>query len=307
MSEQYMVENPEVSAQYVNQNFVRKVFDEGQIKEAEAQSTSFIRDRLRQEAAVREIIVPQGISEDEIDRDENTDQPKKIIDKEPDSVATFVQFQGTGRRTWFRGKRYSVYFGKIESQRFTKSKFELMSYTSDIRKILSDNSVKDMADEEDRKFHELVSDIITNAAGAQTTTGPFQSATFKAAMQGLLGRRRPVGKMLMTKERYMDAIDLPATTVGDDIAQRHFDEGIESSQKLWGLPVVTTIKADIYPSNKAWIFSPQMPNNFLGNFFLLQDATLYIKQEADIISFWSYEALGIGIGNRESMQEIVFP
>lgn len=306
MTTQYMVENPEVQAQYVNRNFIRKI-EEGQVKEAEAESSAFIRDKLRQEAAVREIIIPQGISEDEIDRDENTDQPKKIIDKEPDSVATFVQFQGTGRRTWFRGKRYSVYFGKIESQRFTKSKFELMSYTSDIRKILSDNSVKDMADEEDRKFYEMVSDIITGAAGAQTTSGPFESGTFKAAMQSLLRRRRPVGKMLMTKERYMDAIDLPATTVGDNIAQRHFDEGIESSQKLWGLPVVTTIKADIYPPNKAWIFSPQAPNNFLGNFFLLQDATLYIKQEADIISFWSYEALGIGIGNRESMQEIVFP
>jgi len=306
MTQQYMVENPEVTAQYINSNFVRKI-EEGRTKEAEAESSAFIRDKLRQEAAVRELIIPQGISEEEIDRDEFTDQPKKIVDKEPDSVATFVQFQGTGRRTWFRGKRYAVYFGKVESQRFTKSKFELMTYTSDIRKILSDNSVKDMADEEDKKFYELVNDIIVAAAGAQTTTGPFQSATFKAAMQSLLDRRRPVGKLLMTKSRYMDAIDLPATTVGDVIAQRHFDEGIEASQKLWGLPVVTTIKSDIYPGNKAWVFSPQMPNNFLGNFFLLQDATLYIKQEAAIISFWSYEALGIGIGNRLSMQEITFP
>ena len=104
----------------------------------------------------------------------------------------------------------------------------------------------------------------------------------------------------------MDAIDLPATTVGDPIASRHFDEGIESSQKLWGFPVVTTIKSDIYPANKAWLFAPQAPNNFLGNFYLLQDATLFIEQRADIISFWSYEALGIGIGNRLSMQEITF-
>lgn len=99
---QYMVENPEVTAQFVNSNFVRKI-EEGRVKEAEAESSAFIRDKLRQEAAVREIIIPQGISEEEIDRDEHTDQPKKIIDKEPDSKATFVQFQGTGRRTWFRG------------------------------------------------------------------------------------------------------------------------------------------------------------------------------------------------------------
>jgi len=42
-------------------------------------------------------------------------------------------------------------------------------------------------------------------------------------------------------------------------------------------------------------------------FFLLQDATLYIKQEADIIEFWSYAAPGIGIGNTLAMQRVDFP
>lgn len=301
----YNVETPEVTAQLVNSSFVRKI-EEGRVKEAAEESTAFIREKLRQEAAVREIMAPEGISEEEIDRDEDTDQPKKIIDKEPDSYATFVQFQGVGPRTWFKGPRYAVYFGKIESQRFTKNKWELMTYTSDIRKILSDNSVKDMADEEDSKWNELVTDIIAANPLEQRTAGGFQSSTFKRAMQKMIGRRRPIGKMLMTKYRYFDALDLPAVTVGDDIASRHFDQGIEATERLWGIPVVTTIKGDIYDQDKAWIFSPQKPNNFLGNFYLLQDATLFIKQEADVIMFWSYEALGIGVGNRLSMQEIQF-
>jgi hypothetical protein len=301
----YNVETPEVTAQLVNSSFVRKI-DEGRVKEAAEESTAFIREKLRQEAAVREILAPEGISEEEIDRDEDTDQPKKIIDKEPDSYATFVQFQGVGPRTWFKGPRYAIYFGKIESQRFTKNKWELMTYTSDIRKILSDNSVKDMADEEDGKWNELVTDIINANPLEQRSAGTFQSSTFKSAMQKMLGRRRPIGKMLMTKLRYLDALDLPAVTVGDDIASRHFDQGIEATERLWGIPVVTTIKSDIYDPDKAWIFSPQKPNNFLGNFYLLQDATLFIKQEADVIMFWSYEALGIGVGNRLSMQEIQF-
>ncbi len=301
----YMVETPEVTARFVNTNFVKKI-EGGMLKEAEDTGTAFIREKLRQEAAVREILIPQGLTEEDIDRDEYSDQPKKIIDKEPDSYATYVQFQGGGRRTWFKGKRYAIFFGKIETQRFTKSKFELMTYTGDIRQILSDNSVKDMADKEDEYWYNLVSDIINLNPVEQRTTGAFQSSTFKQAMQRMLNRRRPIGKMLMTKSRYMDALDLPATTVGDVIAQRHFDEGIESSEKLWGIPVVTTIKSDIYPWDNAWIFSPQSPNNFLGNFFLLQDATLYIEQKADMISFWSYEALGMGVGNRLSMQEIKF-
>jgi len=300
----YAVQTQDVSASFINSSFLRKL-EEGQIKEAQAESSAFIREKLRQEAAVREIIVPEGVSEEDLDRDEHTDQPKIIVDKEPDSVATFVQFQGTGRRTWFRGPRYAIYFGKIESQRFTKNKFELMTYKSDIRKVLSDNSVKDMADQEDQKFADLITAIVA-LNPAQQSGGPFQSGTFKQAMQAMLNREIPVGKMLMTKSQYLNALDLPATTVGDVIAQRHFDEGIESSQKLWGIPVVTTIKASIYDNDKAWLFAPQAPNNFLGNYYLLQDATLYIKQEADVIEFWSYEALGLGIGNRLSVQQIQF-
>lgn len=300
-----MTQYPEVSAAFINSNFIRKI-EEGQVKEAEAESSAFIRQKLRQAAAVREIIVPEGITEDQLDRDENSDQPKKIIDKEPDSVATFVQFQGTGRRTWMRGPRYAIKFGKIESQRFTKSKFELMTYTSDIRKILSDNSVKDMADQEDSKFADLITAIAAGNPSVQVTSGAFSSTTFKNSMKALLTRKLPVGKMLMSKARYLDAIDLSADQVGFDVVKRHFDEGIESTQRLWGIPVVTTIKTDIYSVDKAWVFAPQAPNNFLGNFYLLQDATLFIKQEADIVEFWSYEALGLGIGNALAIQEIRF-
>ena len=85
----YRTETSQVSAQYINHNFVRKL-DEGRTKEAEAEGSAFIRQRLRQESFFREIIEPVMLSDDEIDRDENTDQPKKIVEKEPDSIATFV-------------------------------------------------------------------------------------------------------------------------------------------------------------------------------------------------------------------------
>ena len=103
----YQTETPEVSAQLINSNFVRKL-EEGRVKEAQDEGSAFIRMKVRQEAFSREVINPILLGDDEIDRDENTDQPKKIVEKEPDSVATFVTFQGTGPRTWFRGPRYAV-------------------------------------------------------------------------------------------------------------------------------------------------------------------------------------------------------
>jgi len=288
------VETSKVSAQFVNSSFIRKL-EEGRTKEAQDQGTAFIRQKMRQAAFCREILPPVVISEDEIDRDVNTDLPQKIIEKEPDSVATFVTFKGTGDRTWFSGPRYKVIFGKIESQRFVKSKFELMTYQNDIRQILSDNSVKDMADIEDGKFIETASaSIYGKPLQDLSISGNLDAAKIAAALKKHIERKVPVGKILITKSLAYDLLLLQATAVGNDVASRHYDNGVEEETKLFGIPMITTIKTDILPNNQFYVFAPQ---NYLGNFFLLQDATLFIKQEADIVEFWSYSAPGMGFGN----------
>ncbi len=336
-------ERERLSAQFINQSFVRKL-DEGRVKEAADEGSRFIRSKLRQESFAREILVPIELSPDEIDRDEHTDQPKKIIEKEPDSTATFVTFKGAGQRTFFRGPRYSVFFGKIESQHFMKSKFELLTYQNDIRKILTDNSVKDMADVEDQKFIETIEAALADAAPAVAGNvksvaingetrvrthlaanhgGQFNGADLlegnefyadtdgagigQAALskellaqmfQAMTSKKLPIGKMLMTKATFMEALKFDYTEVGNDIVSRHYDKGLEGEDKLFGVPVITTIKNDIIPDNTIYLFAPE---NYLGNFFLLQDATLFIKQEADMIEFWSYSSPGIGIGNTKGV------
>jgi hypothetical protein len=42
------------------------------------------------------------------------------------------------------------------------------------------------------------------------------------------------------------------------------------------------------------VFAPQ---EYLGQFYALQDATVFLKVEQDIIDFTTYEAVGVGIGN----------
>ena len=301
----YNVETQQVSAQFVNSNWVKKI-DDGRIKEAEAEGSAFVREFVRQESYAREVLNPVLLQDDEIDRDENTDEPKKIIEKEPHPVATFVQFQGAGPRTWFKGYRYSIYFGKTESSHYTKSKFQLMTYQNDIRKIISDNSVKDLADQEDLKFQGTINEIVS-LNPAQKVSGAFGARVFKLGFQAMVNRRRPIGKMTMTKGTYYEALELDATAVGMAVATRHYDDGVENEEKLWGIPVTTTIKNKIHDGvddgsvKKVFVYAPEP---YLGNFFLLQDATLYIRQEADMITFWTYAAPGIGIGNRLSVQEI---
>jgi hypothetical protein len=130
---------------------------------------------------------------------------------------------------------------------------------------------------------------------------PLSGTNIKAALKAHIARKQPIGKLLMCKQLYYDILDAPATTVGNDVASRHYDDGVEQEEKLFGIPVVTTIKNDILAANEFWVFSPE---NWLGNFFLLQDATLFIKQEADMIEFWSYSAPGIGIANTKAITRV---
>jgi hypothetical protein len=314
------VEREQLSAQFINQSFVRKL-EQGRVKEAQDEGSRFIRSKMREESFAREILEPVEIGADEIDRDENTDQPKKIVEKEPDSAATFVTFKGSGQRTWFRGPRYSVYFGKVESEHFQKSKFELLTYQNDIRKILTDNSVKDMAAQEDKHFLAAIDASIAlanggaavdaaavNAAGAGTwaasdllagqslnaNSNPLSKSMIASLFQSMTMKKLPIGKLLMTKSTFLEALKFDMTDVGSDILKRHYDDGLDGQEKLFGVPVVTTIKNEIVNDNEIYLMAPE---NYLGNFFLLQDATLFIKQEADMIEFWSYSAPGIGIGN----------
>jgi len=328
------IETSGISAQYINQSFVRKL-EEGRVKEAQDEGSRFIRSKLRQESFAREILEPVEIGADEIDRDEHTDQPKKIIEKEPDSVATFVTFKGSGQRTFFRGPRYSVSFGKIETEHFMKSKFELLTYQNDIRKILTDNSVKDMADVEDQKFIETIKAAMgqvgrtsvlgvderaqNNNTGGINSDFQFNVANLKQAndlncdgkpltknliaqlFQNMTMQKMPIGKLLMTKSTFMEVLKFDHTEVGNDIVSAHYRDGIAGEEKLFGVPVITTIKNDIIEDNEIYLFAPE---NYLGNFFLLQDATLFIKQEADMIEFWSYSAPGIGIGNANGIRRL---
>jgi len=299
----YHTETTQQDARYVNSSFLR-MLDNEQEKQASEEGSNFIREYVRQEAAVDEIITPVGLTEAQIDRGENTEEPKKIIEKEPSSYATFVPFEGTPEAYWFTGPRYAVFFGKIMSQKFIKSKYQLMTYVTDIRKVIADNAVKDMSDKKDLKWRDTVMGLINlNPAEQQSDATQFTSSAFKRAFQKMIRRRRPIGKMVMTKSLFMEAIDLPATSVGNAIAETHYREGIENEERLFGVPVVSTIKVDIYDPDEVLIFAPQ---DYLGNSFTLQDATLHIKQEADIVEWYTYMVLGLGIGNRLSMQRLYF-
>jgi len=245
-----------------------------------------------------------GLGDEEGDRRVESDLPIKIVEKEPDSRATFVTFKGAGPRAWIKGQRYAVHFGYISSQRWRKNKLELMTSRTDLKELLADNAVKDCAAQEDGKFLETALEITAAAAAPQVInfTSRLSKDGIVSGIQAMLANQIPAGVMLCTQQLWWDLARLQANNIGDPATDRLWQNGVEKTE-LFGMRCITTIKNDIVDPNDLWIFAPEQ---YLGNFFLLQDATLFIKQEGPEIMFYVYEAPGIGFGNTKGIIRIRF-
>lgn len=280
-----------VNTQFMNQSFLDKI-EAGLEKEAGAAMSAFVRQKVREDGFTRKILTPSQVTAAELDR-QLTEEPTVIVEKEPDSVAATLPFNARAEIRYFKGPRYAVTFQKVSSNTFKKSKFELATYRTDIRTVLQENSVKDLQAQEDSQFYNNIVSIATANSNIHTISGGFNVANLQAGVKYLLKNKLPVGSILMTQSLYSDLLTQPATQVGNDVASGLF-WGRENLDNFYGNKIITTNKNDILPDNRVIIFAPQ---EYLGQFYSLQDATVFLKTEGDMIEFTTYEAVGSGIGN----------
>lgn len=280
-----------INVQFMNNAFLDKL-DQGMTKEASTAMSAFVRQKLREDGFTRKILNPIQITASELDR-QLTEEPTVIVEKEPDSVAANLPFLGRAEIRYFKGTRYPVTFQKITSNRFKKSKFELATYRTDIRTILQENSVKDLQYQEDYNFYQNVMSVASANGNVHTISGGFNKQNLMTAVQYMLLNKLPVGCILMTQSMYSQLLTFPATDIGSPAASELF-RGQAALDNYFGFKIITTNKADILPTNQALIFAPEQ---YLGQFYSLQDATVFLKTEADQIEFETYEAIGTGIGN----------
>lgn len=298
-----MSDTSAVSPSFISRQFIEKI-EAGFVKEAATSATSFIRDVLREEGFTRKIFTPIQISDDQLDKDEDTDKPKKVIEKEPESSAVYVSFRGLPESKYFTGKRFAVFFAKIQSQKFTKSIFELKSYDNDIRKILSDNSVRDIQAAEDGKWIDTVNTVVAANPLEQdhTLSGGVSKVNVVESLKYLPKLKRPTGCMLMNDVTSKELLKWDSIDIGDVAVTDQYYKGLTVGT-VFGIKALFTIKREIVPDDVIYFFSTE---DFLGKFFILQDATVYIKHEADMLEFFTYESIGIGLGNTKSVIRVTY-
>jgi len=314
-----------VPAKVLNDLFFEKIGStEGKDKIAEFGGT-YIRDRLREVSFARKIIPPTPVQRSELQRSVNHDTLVKIVDIEPNSKATSLTFRGQPTARFIRAPRFEIPFFTISSEKFEKTEQELLAYEMPITKIIEENSVKDIQAIEDRQFlifveacvqamqlsanggtptsnkvnggTAVVSSVI-KGAGAVTgnannfTVYSLQKNDFVKLKQLLHRRFLRSERLLMTEPDYDTLSTWTMTEVWNIVAETA-TEGWKSNTVV-GLKIIRTIKTNILREGNVYCFTAP---EFFGRFYILNQTKFYIDKIANLITWQSWEDIGMGFGN----------
>lgn len=274
-------------------------------------SSEYIRLGLREESFAMKILPPEQATDDMLDRGMQ-DGISITVELEPDGPgAKFVPFQTVPDAEYIESSNFRIPFARLLTPKFQKDIDELRTVRMDIRKILTDNALKDAHTEYDRKFIELVNSIVNDCDGPGTAnhqTGKVQLLEFEeglnrrtfAQARNMLPRGNKQGKYrlrndlcLMNEITAGELLTFGRDEVGGDLSQTFFTDGL-TIDKFLGVKCVFTIKDDLVPDG--WVYFFAAPK-FLGRAYYLTDWTMYMKKEAYFIEMFSYWLGGVGIGN----------
>jgi hypothetical protein len=282
-----------IDAATFNNLFVTRLDSADGIEKAAQAGGAFVRERLREVAFSRAILPPEYVTKADCQRSVNHDTLVKIVDIEPQSRAAAVNFRGKAFDRYIEGDRFEIPFFKIESDKFSKTEGELLAFDFPVTKVIEDNSVKDIQTIEDTRLISFVDGVIAATGKSVAFAGPINRSKLNALFNLIDTDELSVGVVLMNKKDWNDWNSQPATDIGSPLASEVAVNGYKYNTII-GHKLVVTIKSSIVPPGTVYAF---VDPKYLGNFFILNDTKFYIEKRADLISWQTWEYIGMGIGN----------
>lgn len=283
-------------------------------KQASDAVQDFTRTKMREDGFYRRIMPPTPVTNEDLDRQVDTDKPVIIVDKEPDSPAAIsIPFATLPVNLYIRGPRYRVMFDRIATPRFTKDVDELRTWIMDIRQVLSDNAIKDMLAEEDGKFIKAVNTALVGAGLTVPTSGTVQHEVIAGGISRdtlcdslkvmpNTPSNLEVHVVLVNNITIKEVMKFGHNEMGGPLSEDIIKDGW-SLQKFLGVNWIITIKKGLVPTNSMYQFADP---KFIGKSFVLEDTTMYIRREAYMLEFFAYETMGGTIGHTSGLARIDF-
>ena len=285
---------------------------DGQTK-AGAATTDMIRTRVREGSIARNVLKPRTIGASDLVPSLTDDDPRYIGEIEPDTPGGVVNPLGARPHAWwFFGKRYEARFNRLETPRYQKDVAQLLTYKTDLRRVLSDASLKDLLSLEDTRFIQMVNNMLSNNGTSVTmaagevlpTTGVIQWDQINDDVNlNSLGDAMTImnrsnfglnpATVLVNLNFAKQMMKLTRDEFGGDLAEEVHVNGFTERQFM-GVRWLVTIKNWLVPNGTMFQFAPQ---EFIGETLVLEDSTMHVRKDAYNIEFWAYQMLAQIIAN----------
>lgn len=274
------------------------------------------RTQIREGSFANKILPPEKIGNERLTKT-MTEDLIVIDDLEPDSPgAKYVPFETVPEGEIITGSRYITPMARIVTPMFTKDIDLLRTYDYPIRKMLTDNSIKDGMATHDRKFIETVNSIVSHtstgkAGSVHPVTGKVQWMDFPEFSRSAIvdaTKMLPAGNdndkfiarnyvMLAHENTLREVLKLTRNDIGGDLSEDQWKNGLTSTTIL-GIKAISTIKRSLVPEGYIYFFAEP---TFLGHNYTLTDWTMYLNKEAFFIKWFSYWLGGFSFGNIAGM------
>jgi hypothetical protein len=166
----------------VMNNKIMEAFNEGSdsaIQKTAQAATGFTRIQVREDSFTYQILPPEKATDDILNISLDNDMPSVIWEIEPDSPgAKWVPLQSIPEGEYIQGRRYLIPMARIVTPKFTKDIDELRTYRMDLRKVLTDNAIKDGLAEIDGKWIETCDGIVIDVMWLNTDTGATTATVY---------------------------------------------------------------------------------------------------------------------------------
>lgn len=309
----------DINIEVMNREILDAITDaeDGQIKNAASAASNMIRRRIREDGFSRNILPPKTVTNDSLDRVADHDRPVIIEDMEPGSKgAKSIPFGDSADTSFYYGNKFVCSFNVITTPEFTKDINELRTYRMDLRKVITDNALRDMQAEEDYQFINTVDAIVGAAGGASPATGFNQHINVAKSNGTFFDRGDYVNVLnvledlslnnsviLMNRKTAKSFLTMDRSEVGGDLSQSLFTGGLSALQQaeIFGVKHLFTIKRDIVPDDVIYIFAEP---EYLGRFYTLQDPTMYVEKKKDILRFSARETLSVTFANLAGVAKV---
>jgi hypothetical protein len=294
-----------VSADAMNTAFSEMMDSPDGRAEVQEAGLTYIKQKLREESFTRKIIPPVNVTKYDTQRAVDSDTVEKIVDIEPDSEAMALTFRDEPNARFIRGPRYRVPFFTISSELYEKTEEELFAYEMPVVKVVQDNSVKDIQEEEDERF-------LTYCGLAVAQTGQVIQLPGKARLDEktmltdlfseIDANRLITDKILMAQTTFNDVIGLPTEQLGDGMNSEVVKDGF-SYNIILGKKLIVTTKTNLVSYGQVWSFAQQ---KYLGNFYILGNTKFWINKRANLLEWQAWETIGLGIGNVRGVAKLEY-